>query len=166
MSYIDVVKDYAELAERHGLPQENGGVHIGMFLAWIINHRLESDEMREEAADELTAVRNREMTGLEFLCACCDEKLSDEDLSDEGNAFAEVYYAGGSSLLGSYLDDWGKLCGDDSPKSYEDSWVRYDQIAAIIDRRYHDWKNPPNVTIDTTKGATTVQKSPWWKFWG
>lgn len=168
MSYIDKISDHA-LAEEHGLPPENGGVHIGMFAAWIIMNGLESDLLREEAADDLAAVREREMTGLQFVCECCDGTLTDEELNDEGNAFAEDYYSGANTLVGCYLDDWGQLCGDDSPKSYVDSWERYDQIAAIIDRRYLDWKNPPNLAIDTKKATAGSEpardKSPWWKFW-
>ena len=76
--------DYPE-----GLPPENGGTHIGMFLAWAIMNGLEGESHREESPTSIAAVRARQMTGREFLFKECDEKFWDEDLSDEGNAFAE-----------------------------------------------------------------------------
>ena len=75
------------------LPPENGGTHIGMFVAWAISHGLEGDLRREDSAASVEAVRERRMTGREFLFGACDEKFWEEDLSDEGNAFAGWYYA-------------------------------------------------------------------------
>src|SRR5262249_33118794 len=75
------------------LPPENGGTHIGMFLAWAIVNGLEGDLHKQESAQALEAVRRREMTGRQFLFDQCDEKFTDEDLNDEGNAFAATYYS-------------------------------------------------------------------------
>ena len=67
------------------LPPENGGTHIGMFLAWAIHRGLEGEVLREDFAEELAAVRARGMTGREFLFTCCDGKLTRDDFSDDGN---------------------------------------------------------------------------------
>jgi hypothetical protein len=63
------------------LAPEGGGTDIGMFLAWCIINKLSDDFHDEESADTLTAVRERRMTGRDFLQRMCDEKLWEEDLS-------------------------------------------------------------------------------------
>ena len=69
------------------LPNENGAIHIGIFLAWCINNDLISDFQKEESPVDIAKVKNHEMTGAQFLMANCDGKFTDEDLTDEGNSF-------------------------------------------------------------------------------
>jgi hypothetical protein len=124
------------------LPPENGGTHIGMFLAWAILNNLEGDLHREEAADALAAVRTRTMTGRDFLFQQCDEKFTIEDLSDEGNAFARWYYADGQ-LDGPYIADYEGALGAAVPTLYHvaDTWENFDKLAPVITRRYLEWKS-------------------------
>ena len=75
-----------------GAPEEKGGTHIGMFLAWCIINHLEGDFHKVESKESLEAVREREMTGTDFLFRECDQKFWEEDLSEEGNEFAKHYY--------------------------------------------------------------------------
>lgn len=121
------------------LPPENGGTHIGMFLAWAIHHGLEGELLREDSAAALAAVRDRKMTGREFLFSECDERFWEEDLNEEGNAFASTYYP---LDTGDYLHDYTATLGDDLPTLYHvaDTWENYDRIAAVIGRRYTEWK--------------------------
>jgi hypothetical protein len=93
--------DYPE-----GLPTENGGTHIGMFLAWAIMNGLEGEFHRKESPASLAAVRARQMTGCQFLFKECDEKFWDEDLSAEGNEFAKYYYDGTDGQGGTYFEDY------------------------------------------------------------
>lgn len=44
------------------LPPENGGTHIGMFLAWAIIQGLSGELHDEESPQALVAVRERHMT--------------------------------------------------------------------------------------------------------
>lgn len=136
-----------------GLPPENGGTHIGMFLAWAIHRGLEGDLHRQESSGALGAVRERRLTGREFLFSECDEKLWEEDLSDEGNAFAKAYYE--RTGAGGYLADYEAALGTGLPSLYhvEDTWENFDRIARIIDRRYAAWKQG-------------TSRRPWWRFWG
>src|SRR5262245_2804454 len=124
--------DYPE-----GLPSENGGTHIGMFLGWAIMSGLEGQFHRNESPASLAAVRARQMTGRQFLFKECDEKFWDEDLSDEGNAFAKDYYESNR-----YLEDYEVALAGDLPTLYhvEDSWQNYDRIAPVISRRFEEWK--------------------------
>jgi hypothetical protein len=126
------------------LPPENGGTHIGMFLAWAILNGLEGEIHHDGSEKELARVRKRKMTGREFLFRACDGKFWEDDLNDEGNAFARAYYLGrGGKGYGKYLDDYCEVLGvDQLPSVYhvEDTWANYAQVAAVLDRRYADWK--------------------------
>lgn len=123
-----------------GLPDENGGTHIGLFLAWIINHRLEGEFHQEESTEALEQVRKREITGRTFLIDMCDEKFWEEDLSKEGLAFTNFYYEDNE---GGYFSDYQKILSADLPTIYhaEDSWENYDRIAPAITAAYQRWKN-------------------------
>lgn len=79
------------------LPTEAGATHIGLFLAWAIHRDLVGDFHRNESSDAVAAVTRRDMSGGQFLIQECDEKFWEEDLSDEGNAFAREYTQTGTS---------------------------------------------------------------------
>jgi hypothetical protein len=123
-----------------GLPSEAGGTHIGMFLAWAITRGLEGDMHRTDSAAALEAVRNRTMTGRDFLMEQCDEKFWEDDLNAEGNAFAKFYYEGDGPE--SYLADYEAVLGGALPSLYhvDDSWANFDALAPVIDRRFAEWR--------------------------
>jgi hypothetical protein len=125
-----------------GLDDVCGGTHIGMFLAWIILHDLVGDEHREDSAEELAAVRERRMTGREFLIRQCDEKFWDADLNHEGLPFTKAYYVGEDTSYGDYLRDYEPLLAQGLPSAYhvQDSWENYDRLAPAIDSAYRHWK--------------------------
>ena len=122
------------------LSPEAGGTHIGMFLAWAITRGLEGEFHRRESLSALEAVRNRQTTGREFLTNECDEKFWEEDLSDEGNAFAKSYYQ--KEGAGGYLADYAEILGNGLPSLYHvaDSWSTFDRLVPVLDQRYADWK--------------------------
>jgi hypothetical protein len=74
------------------LPEEAGGTHIGMFLAWMWLHGLESETVRQEMTAELVLLRQRQKTPGDFLMNVLDEKLVADDFGEEGNAFIQAYY--------------------------------------------------------------------------
>lgn len=114
-----------------GLPPENGATHIGMFLAWAIMRDLVGELHREESQESLAKVKARQMTGAEFLIRECDEKFTDEDLGDEGNAFARQYYKA------QYFDDY---CDVHVAYEVEDSWDNFDVIRPKLDERFDAWR--------------------------
>ena len=65
------------------LPEENGGTHIGMFLAWAFMTDLEGELHRGDAKASIAEVRARRVTGREFLFEECDGKFWDVDLNEE-----------------------------------------------------------------------------------
>lgn len=115
-----------------GLPRKNGATHIGMFLAWNIERALVSRDHEENSAKQLARVRARKMTGADFVMKVCDEKLTDDDLSDEGNRFAVAYFEK------KYLADYATVFGDDADSLYAiaDTWANYDRLKPVLDRRY------------------------------
>lgn len=119
------------------LPAENGATHIGMFLAWMVLHGLEGALHREEWPDALAELRARRISGRTFLMRQCDGALGENDMSAEGNAFAEAYYASDG-----YISDYKGALGGNMPTLYHvaDTWENYDRIAPVIDRRFKAWK--------------------------
>src|ERR1022692_4577847 len=107
------------------LPAENGGTHIGMFLAWIILRGLEGEFHPEESAASLELVRARKMTGREFLFQECDGKFWEEDLGDRGNAFAKVYYEPEDG----YLTEYDEVFESEGETMYHvaDTWENFDK---------------------------------------
>lgn len=124
------------------LPEENGGTHIGMYLAWIINNDLHGDPHRKD--DSIKAVeklKRREITGLDFLIEQCDMKFWQEDLNEHGQAFTEFYYA--NDQTAKYHFDYAEALANDLPTVYhvQNTWENYDRISKMIDKRYEDWKS-------------------------
>ncbi|MBS1914336.1 MAG: hypothetical protein JST22_20265 [Bacteroidetes bacterium] len=126
-----------------GLPPENGGTHIGIYLAWIIMNGLEGDLHREHSAESLMSVRGRSMTGREFLEQECDEKFTEESLSEEGSAFTAAYYSGeGGKGYGPFMDDYEAALVGNLPSAYHvaDTWENYDRFAPYASAAYSRWK--------------------------
>lgn len=104
--------------------------HIGLFVAWIILHDLWKGEASQAAA--VAKVRGRSMTGQQFLLRQCDGKLTSDDLTTAGAAFAERYYPK------QYMKDYRRLLVGKLPSDYAvaDSWENYDRLAEAIDKRW------------------------------
>ena len=116
---------------------EHACTHIGMFLGWAIDNHLQSQLFEEEFGNLLEKFRRREMTGTQILRASCDDKLTDDDLNDEGNAFAMEYYE-----KEVYFDDYDEFLGNTLPTLYhvEDTWENYELIKEKLDARFSKWK--------------------------
>jgi hypothetical protein len=131
--------DYPE-----GLPTENSGTHIGMYLAWIINNDLHGDLFRQESNESIQKVLRREWTGRDFLINECDEKFWEDDMNDEGNEFTKFYYeTQEGNEISYFFEDYAGLFGEtvDSIYEVENTWDNYDKLRSLIDKRYSDWKS-------------------------
>lgn len=92
------------------LDDEAGATHIAMFVAWCVLNGLSGELHLEDFADDLDRLRTRVSTPGEWFLANCDGKFTDEDLSEEGNAFADYYYAREEAqYLGDYGIPWGRI---------------------------------------------------------
>jgi hypothetical protein len=116
---------------------EQGYVHIGMYVAWLIRADMldpawvaRSGVHRAMAAvtdGSETATALRDMT---------DGALTSEMLSAEGRAFTSAYYAPEYG----YSRDWRGVFGRRADKyDVPDDWDTYDRIASLIDRRHDEW---------------------------
>ncbi|SHK35777.1 hypothetical protein SAMN02745163_03667 [Clostridium cavendishii DSM 21758] len=90
---------------------ENGGTHIGMYLAWIILNNLEGEELHEGGEKEL------EFTLSYYL--------------DNGEGYGEY--------INDYLEIFDNDAKE-TFYALENTWENYDKIAPIISKRYKQWK--------------------------
>lgn len=136
---IDRIDWHGESVEQAGFPYENGGTHIGIYLAWIINNQLEGEFHQEESVDELEQVRTRQITGRDFLINMCDEKFWEEDLNPQGFEFTQAYYESHQ-----YLKDYDEILvnaqGLIDTYAVDDTWENYDLMATMISQKYQQWK--------------------------
>ena len=119
------------------LPEDRACTHIGMFLGWAIDSGLEGDLLKEEFPGPLESFRKRMITGTQVLRTCCDDKLTNDDLNDEGNAFASEYYENNT-----YFKDYTDVLKDGLPSIYHvvDSWENYQLIRNRLNDRFAQWK--------------------------
>jgi len=124
------------------LPSNAAGTHIGMFLAWCLLHGLAGSLHTEESPNDLEALQERKITPGRYLIKVCDEKLTSEDFNEEGNGFAQFYYASGDDY-GAYLDDYSATLEAENGSIYqvEDTWQNFDRLAPVIEGRYKEWKD-------------------------
>ena len=141
--YEDVYSRYAAQKNPQDFTPEDESIiweyasnHIAMFLTWVIDNGFYG-EIHNEVADDIQLVKERKMTGAEFLAKHCDYRLSDEDFSPEILPFVECYY------FQKYIRQYNKLFSrkamtplHSSPFSWED----YRLIAKRITRNYKIWK--------------------------
>jgi len=131
-------------------PQEYGGTHIALFLKWCFIQGWAGRLHLEEEPEETQKVIDGTLSATKFFFDYCDGKLTNEDFSEEGNAFAEKYYGD----KGLYLSDYAECFKDlmyVAPESAHD----FNKFSAMIDSRMKSGI----LTADPQK------EKPWWKFW-
>jgi len=119
------------------LPSQNGGTHIGMYLAWIIQRDLGSAVLRRLARDFIPLLQARKITGRELLFRALDEKFLASLLTKVGKDFTRDYYE-----THCYIDDYEAVLGGSLPTLYHvaDSWDNYDKLAQVLDQRFERWQ--------------------------
>lgn len=123
------------------LPSENGGTHIGIFLAWIINNNLIGLLHLEHSMESIEKVKNRQITGRDFFIKECDSKFWTEDLNEEGIEFANFYYSNENDY-GQYIDDYAEVFDEYTTLYHvEDNWRNYDLINPLITKKYTEWRD-------------------------
>jgi hypothetical protein len=112
--------------------------HTGLYLAWAVLAGLGSKELRDDFEAELVKLGARLISPCQFY-RTMDGKLTDEDLSDEGNAFTKVYF---DFDVGQYLKDYEQTLCAGLPTMYHvaDSWESYDRLKPILDKRLAAWR--------------------------
>ena len=129
---------------------DRAAVPLGLFLAWCGNLHLVSRGFQAHHEGPLLRLRYRELAPTEFLTTTTGGVLDEDHLSEEGAAFVASYYPG-------YLDDLRELFGGD-PYAVKGDWAAYERMAAVVTRRYMDWKNGRGVS---TGGTGALRR--WWR---
>jgi hypothetical protein len=121
------------------VPYSQGGVHIAIFLAWVIRRGLYNPQLFETADVEMV---QRQTVSILGLLDRFDEKLVAEELSVEGNAFATYYYGVPQGrVVPPYLKDYDRTLGAGLPSLYHvaPTWENYAKLEPVMDRRYGEW---------------------------
>ncbi|WP_430390455.1 hypothetical protein [Dyella sp. 20L07] len=111
------------------LPASAGATHTGMYVAWALQKGLASKLHTDEMADDLHRLAERSLTPGAFFLSVCDGKFTDEDLSEEGNAFTAVYFDFSDGL---YLADYELALAEGLPDIQDalyyvaDTWENFD----------------------------------------
>jgi hypothetical protein len=121
------------------LPAEAGATHTGMFVAWAFLSGLAGQLHIEDFPDDLPKLRSRAVTPGRYFLATCDGKFTDEDLNDEGNAFAQTYF---DLQKGQFVADYERTVGANLPSIYHvpDTWETFDRLRPIFDQRLSAWR--------------------------
>lgn len=134
-----------------GFPDENGGIHVALFLKWAFLKGWAGELHLEEDVEDVDRVCANELSATEFFFKYCDGKLTDEDFNKEGQAVANRYYGED----GLYLDDYTDYIGDDLYRRTEEE---------------HDTEKMFSVMNARLKSGILTKeelknKKPSWKFW-
>jgi len=151
MKYDDASWHYGGDFPAH-LPPEAGSTHIAIFVAWCVLNGLAADPHTDDGAELLAALKARTIAPAQWFVAACAAKSTDEDLTEEGNAFAAAYYGAGGGLASdpnAYLADYEKEFSEaESLYEVSDNWETFNRIAPQIALRFKKWSKPR-----------------WWKRW-
>lgn len=127
---------------------EQGGVHIAFFYRWMLENNFAGEDLLDDMAEEVAAVKIGKYSALELLFEFNDGVLLAEDFNDDGATFADYYYEGNSKFAdnyGDYLSDYSTLTlqhmqgVEASDYGIIFSEENYKVVKAIIDQRYQEF---------------------------
>ena len=126
-------------------PPESGATHIALFLKWCFLKGWAGELHTHDWPKDLQQLLDGKVSATEFFFNCCDGKLTDEDFTDAGNAFAAQYYGDN----GLYLDDYAKHFGE---------------LMYVRSEADHDYELFSKILNERFETGVLVKK-PKWKFW-
>jgi hypothetical protein len=116
---------------------EQGYVHIGMFVVWLVDAGMLDPEWA--AGPDVSAAVASIHSRAGSPCALrdiTDGRLAADMLGTEGQAFTGAYYAPEYG----YVRDWNRVFGRAAARyAVPGDWETYDRIGPVIERRYHEW---------------------------
>ena len=121
------------------LPNSAGATHIGIFVTSCILEGMVGEMHVKDFPENLERLRNREITPGAWLIEACDEKLTEEELNEEGNAFTrEYYHAKGAE----YIADYDEAVCLNLPSAYHvpDTWESFKKVDKVILKRLKEWR--------------------------
>jgi hypothetical protein len=132
-------------------PEEYGGTHIALFLRWCFNQGWAGDVHLKEEAEDTQRVVDGTMSATEYLFTYCDGKLTEDDLNEEGNAFAARYYGDDGQYLADYAEHFGDLM----------------YVAPVEAHDFSVFSSVLQLRLEAEGSAASESKpsKPWWRFW-
>jgi hypothetical protein len=117
-----------------GLPVEQSFVHSGLFLGWLIQRGLVSEEVDDATVRDFKRHRR---TGPEIF-RDLDGVLDASMLTADGRRFAKAYFDFGT---GAYVSEYTGLLASGLASVYAvpDTWENYERLRAVLDRRFQQW---------------------------
>jgi hypothetical protein len=120
------------------LDEDQAFVHTGLYLGWVIDTGLYSEEFGDDFAREIADFKVRKLTG-PGVYQSADGVFMDDMLNPEGIAFTRKYF---DFEGGQYLADYEKLLAADLPSMYHvaDTWENYNRLKPQLDKRLAEWR--------------------------
>jgi hypothetical protein len=130
------------------VPKEMGATHIGFFLRWCGEKGLLSETLLEKIAENKTHFADdpENWSYRTFVIQGMNGVFSKPDLTEEGQAFANVYYTGKKNPFnqddGTFLENYEELVNVlyrlGGPEYYrvKDIDVNYGKVRDMLDERY------------------------------
>jgi len=131
-------------------PRELGGTHIALFLRWCFSKGWAGLIHLETDQDLVIRVAEGRSRATDFLFKYCDGQLGSDDLSDEGNEFAEQYYGPDGLYMADYGNKFGTLIYVVPEEGHD-----YRAYSRMLDKR---------LASGILTGEQAASK-PWWRFW-
>jgi hypothetical protein len=121
------------------LEPDQAFVHTGMFLGWLVDQKLLSEELVAKAGPELAQFIERKLTGPGLYKAWQGE-LREDMLSEAANAFARAYF---DFDRGRYLEDYAELLAPSGATllAVEDTWQHFQSLSQRLSQRLQEWKD-------------------------
>lgn len=133
---------YGEEGFDEGLDYDQSGVHIAFFLRWLIDNDLISEDLREEVKKR----GNDSSQALSILNDFCDGSLIGDDLSEEGEDFAEArYYDDYLEMIGELSSELETITGfEESVYSIIYNDANYAKVSKGLDGIYSTYRKSKN----------------------
>lgn len=119
------------------IPIDQAYLHIGIFIGWVIDNELYSEEFVEEFDTQIFRFKRGEMSYV-IMGELWDGLIFEGQFrSPEGQEFARYYYHGGH-----YITDFKETLAADLPSMYyvTDSQENYLTMKQKINERFAEWK--------------------------
>jgi hypothetical protein len=119
------------------LPPEQGFVHIGLYLTWLVERDfLDAGWIRAAGAGQIVAaIKSGSQTG-SALREAADGALTSEMVSAEGLGFSTAYYLPEYGYARDYRGVFGRRA---DYYAVADDRESYGQLSPLLDERYEVW---------------------------
>ncbi len=125
------------------LPRDQAATHIGLYWAWAVSRDLIAADIAEQCAADIAAVRERRISGRDFVLEWLGGELTSEDLNPLGQRFSAYYYEDEDEGYGAFMLDYvTALNTADLPSFYHvaDNWANFDKLAPVFDAALARWQ--------------------------